>query len=802
MRSIILAFVLIVLCLPSISFSQANVTSLHKISGRVTDNHKGLPSATVVLVSIADSLLVKGVVTDIEGSFSLERVAPGSYRVEVSMIGLNAYTTPIDVYDKDVILNDIVLNEATTQLGEVVVAAEKTVIEQQPDRLVINVQASITSTGNTVLEILQKSPGVTVNRQNNVISINGRSGVRIMMNGKLLQVPADAAMQMLDGMNASGIERIEFITVPSSKYDADGNAGMINIVMKQNSEYGTSGSIGILHGYKWAETTGGNFNVNHRSKFSEWSIDYSITRTRNLHRMNLESRWTDDGFEKVNENNSYRPNLTNQHNLSTGLNLKLSEKVALNFLLSGYSRNWTLKAMTNDVAKVGQDSSVITTMNIREKNLWKSATGSAGLMISPNTKSELALNFDYLYYRNDNPSSYNNYNNVEHSVISLTKDTPIRMIVGRIDYRYTLSPTLTVETGAKAVHSTLDNNVDVRRLENNISTIDSVFSSNSRLSEKIGAAYLSANWKLTDATELSGGLRYEYTHTAIGSLTGDPLVDRTYGYLFPNFLMRTRLGPERDIQFSYARRLTRPTYNDIAPFVFYWGPNTFSAGNTALWPAVSDAINATYHNRRFTITLQYSNTNREIINLFQPERDTVNNSVVFRSQNLDYLKTLSLSSTWSLNPATWWELQATVIGQYQVARTGHFGRNVTMRLPGVNLNITSNMQFGKGIAVEVSGFFQSTSFYGVSKFLPYGTLNAGIQKKFSNSSVKVSMDDILYTNVWRIRTLQPQESLDSSLRYDWHNQFVRVTYTYNLGHTGMRSVRIKSGSAEEQKRVN
>lgn len=790
MRVLILCFV------PSLLFSQ------HKISGRVTDGQNGLPSATIVLLSATDSSLVKGQVTDAKGSFALEQVQRGSYRVKVSMIGYNNFTSAIEVDNKDIVMNDISLVEATTTLGEVVVSTEKMAIEQQPDRLVMNVQSSITSAGNTVLEILQKSPGVIVNRQSNIISMNGRTGVRIMINGKMLQMPADAAMQMLDGMNVSGIEKIEFITTPPSKYDADGNAGIINIVTKQSEEYGTDGSVGILIGAKWAETMGGNFNINHRSKYSEWFIDYSMTRTRNLHIMKLESQWMEDGHLRSNTNSSYRPNLTNQHNLSTGLSLKLSEKVALNFLLSGYQRNWTLKAITDDILRVRQDSSVLTTMSVHEKNVWTSATGSVGLTVNPTSGSELGLNFDYLYYRNDNPSSYDNSTQSERSAISLTKDTPIRMLVGRADYRRTISPALTIEAGVKAVHSSLDNNVDVRRLRDNTFTIDSTFTSNSTLVEDIGAAYLSTNWKLSNVTDLSGGLRYEYTHTAIRSVTNEALVDRKYGYLFPNFLIRSNLATERDVQFSYSRRITRPTYNDIAPFVFFWGPNTFSAGNTSLWPAVSDAVSTSYHDRKFTVTLQYNRTKREIVNLFQPERDTVNNSVVFRSQNLVYLNTLSLSGTWSLKPAAWWEVQATVTGLYQVARTGHFTNNVTMTLPGVNVNMSSTMQFGKGIAVEVSGFFQSTAFFGVSKFLPYGSLNAGVQKKFRNSSVKLSMDDILFTNVWRVRTLQPQAGIDSHILYDWHNQFVRLTYTYNLGQVRLRSVKIKSGSAEEQRRVN
>ena len=794
--------VLAICCIPLISLSQ------HNISGRITDGQKGLPSATVVLLSVADSTMVKGKPADTEGYFALEQVERGSYKLVVSMVGYSDFTSPvIEVAGQDIVISPVILTEVATELGEVVVTAETPVIEQQHDRLVVNVQNSITAAGNTVLEILQKSPGVTVNRQNSTIGMNGRTGVRIMVNGKPLQLPADAAVQMLDGMNASGIEKIELISQPPAKYDAEGNAGVINIVTKESREYGTNASIGLLLGRKWAEATGVSFNVNHRSERSVWFIDYGMTRTRSRHIMKMDAQWFDDGYAHTNENSSYRPNLTHQQNLTGGLDIRLSEKVSLNLLLSAYRRNWTLNATTSDRVHVGQDSTVFTMMNIHEKNRWQSATGSIGLTIKPAGRSETDVNADYLYYHNDNPSSYNTSTQVEqkspiaHSDILLTKDTPIRMLVGRIDHRYAHSPSLHLEAGVKAVHSSLNNTVVTRRVENNTSVTDSAFSSDSKLSEAIAAAYLSATWKVAAATTIISGLRYEYTHTAIHSSARDALIDRRYGYWFPNFSIIVDAAPERSMQLSYARRITRPTYNDIAPFVFFWGPNTFSAGNTSLWPAVSDAVKAAYQNRRWTVALQYSRTKREIINLFQPERDTVNNSVVFRSQNLSYLSTLSLTSTWSLKPAPWWEVDATVTAQYQVARTEHLPHNLRVRLPGANLNVASIMQLGKGYSIEISGFVQSTSFYGVSTFLPQGSLNAGIQKKFSRGSIKISMDDILYTNVWRIRTFSVQNGLDSRIRYDWNNQFLRVACTFNLGQPQLRSVKIKSGSAEEQERV-
>ncbi|HZY79767.1 MAG TPA: outer membrane beta-barrel protein, partial [Cyclobacteriaceae bacterium] len=246
----------------------------------------------------------------------------------------------------------------------------------------------------------------------------------------------------------------------------------------------------------------------------------------------------------------------------------------------------------------------------------------------------------------------------------------------------------------------------------------------------------------------------------------------------------------------------RPTYNDIAPFVFFWSPNIFSAGNTSLWPAISEAARIEYRDRRWSINIEYNHTAREIINLFQPERDTASNSLIFRSQNLAYLNTLALSNMWSFNVRSWWDVQANVTLQHQDGQTQHLKKNISLDRWSVNLNATNIVRLPHDITIELSAFYRSASIYGISAFLPYGSLNAGIQKKFGEKgTLKLAMDDILYTNVWRISTNRPDEDINSKIRYDWHNQYIRLSYSRSIGNSKLRSVKIKSGSTEEQGRV-
>jgi hypothetical protein len=776
------------------------------ITGRIVDARQHLPFATVVLLS-EDSTFINGVVTDSSGVFSFGGVVPGNYRVSASMMGYTKYLSQTISVSKVIVkLGDITLEESSTHLNELIIKENRQMIDQKIDRLVINLGGSITSAGNSVLEVLQKAPGVIVNKQNNTIALNGRSGVRVMINEKPLQVPLEVVLQMLVGMSASNLEKIELITNPPSEYDAEGNGGIINLVTKQDEGVGTNGSFGLMAGARWAESFGGNFNINHRDKRLAFYADYSILTNHNLHYYESETRSYHNGMERRIDAYSHRENFTIQQNASIGLEWKLADNSSLNVLLTGYRRNWDLDANADDINQVGADSTVETTMIVDEKNIWQSATASVAFERKLSARSEIGVGVDYLYYLNDNPSSYNNSelyiegNTGEQSRIDLSKSTPIRFLIAKGDYKYQASKGLTLETGLKAVTSILDNDVVALRNEDNMWIVDPLFTSFSTLKEKIYAGYVSAKWQPVTSLQVNGGLRYEYTQTNIGTPAESNLVDRNYGYLFPSLSVKRTLGAERDVQFSYSKRITRPTYNDIAPYVFFWGPRTFSAGNTSLYPSIADAVSASYHIREWLISLQFSHSRREIV-IMQPELNTEANTITYRSENLKYMNTLALAGSYTASIAPWWEVQTNLTAQVQAARTGHMVDDISRKLYGISVNVTNQFRLPKNFSAEVSGTYQSNTLLGLTQFLPSGSLNAGIQKNMGRHGVlRLSADDILNTNYWRLKT-DAKAEFYSSFTYHWHNRFVRLTYTRTFGNNNLRSVKVKSGSEDERNRV-
>ena len=778
--------------------STSYALSQSKVLGKVKEGDADLPLVSVVV--FRDSMFVKSVTTDSLGNFIVENLQQGHYQLTASMIGYNVHKSyfTINSGQENVTINDIHLQENSYALDEVVIQSQRALVDQKADRMVINLSGSMTTSGNSVLEVLQKSPGVVINKQLSTIALNGRSGVRIMINEKIVQVSPDIILQMLEGMSAANVDKIELITTPPANYDANGSGGIIHIITRKETEYGTSGSMAFTLGAHWAETLGASANINHRSKTAAYFADYSIIRNHNLHVMDMyRQTFGGDAGQSV-VDHSRRENKTIQQNLSAGAEWNLSEHTSLNILISGYRRNWRLNAIAYNTM-VGSDSVSETTMAVRESNIWQSGTGSIGVQHTIDEKRKIDFTVDYLFYDNNNPSDYTG-NQKDDPNISLSKSTPIHFLIATTNYKTSKSSSFSWDIGVKAVVSSLNNNVSVKRVQFDEWVDDPRFTSNSTLHEQVFAGYVSSQWVPNQKWAINSGLRYEYTHTLISSAPNQNLLKRRYGYLFPTISVAKKLVNEAEFYFSYTRRVTRPTYNDIAPYVFFWSANSFSAGNTSLYPSLSDAVTAGYQHKQWSLSLQYANTQNEITPM-QPEIDQTSNSLVFRSQNLKYLRTLALTSSYSIPIASWWEVQATVVGQYQTAMTFHLSANEHFKLFGVNVTMNHVISLPKDFAIEVSGMYQSRSLSGISNFLPFGSLNAGVQKKFKRGVLRLSVDDILYTNLWRIRTVSKENNIDVYFRYDWHNQFARATYTWNLGNGKLRALKLKSGSEEERKRV-
>ncbi|MEP2026097.1 MAG: TonB-dependent receptor [Reichenbachiella sp.] len=791
--------------------STSKIAAQGSLSGIVRDTKEGISFANVLLLSPEDSTLVKGAVSDAEGSFKLD-LSPGSYLFKISSIGYQDHFSSIQVIPGEQDLGTITLVEDAEQLEEVVVVAHKPIFEQKIDRTVINVQSSITTSAGTALDILEKSPGVTVDRSNYSLALAGKSGVRVMINGKISRMPMSAAVQMLEGMNADNVESVELITTPPAKYEAEGDAGLINIVLKQTSDAGTNGSFSLFTGYGGGEKVGGSLNFNHRKK--GWNIfgnySYRLDHTDQLNG-NDKIILTDTGDETRTSTVSNRDPITYSHNAQLGFDYQLTKKTLVGAGVTFFDRDWNMDAVNKVDYLINGNPSYALNMINHEVNKSTYFVYNANVEHVFNDRHTISAEVDYITFDSSNPTDYQqNFQDLDGSNgasslpdIRSSKETPLSTLVPRIDYTFQINENTKLEAGLKGAFNTLDNSVQVIYVENGASTIDPDLTRDVDMAEDILAAYSSISFKATEKLGINLGLRYEHTTTDLDSRTEQNVVNREYGQWFPSVFVNKTINDDHSWVLSYSRRVTRPTFNEIAPFVIFLDPTTFWTGNESLLPAITNNFKAEYRWKSTLFNVQYSRDEDAIVG-FQPRLADNGRTQLMSAENMKYRDNYSVGVSVPITVTDWWDMQYTVTGIYSITETEQLDTPISVSAFNVRFNGSNTFKLPNNFTVEVSAFMGTPSYFGISKFQSYAIVNFGVEKtlKEDQGSFKFSLTDAFRGRDFKGETLVPEENLNLRSRFRFENQVFNLTYTRSFGNNKLKKRRNKAAaSQEEQQRI-
>lgn len=292
----------------------------------------------------------------------------------------------------------------------------------------------------------------------------------------------------------------------------------------------------------------------------------------------------------------------------------LGEKSEIGTLVTLYERFWDTHSTVEGRNNFTADSSMNLNINSIRFDRWRSLTSNIHFIHRPSPNHQLRMDFDWLWYQNKSPADYfNEFYYLERgisssSTIEVNKFTPIGMKIAKIDYSLMLFNRLELETGLKYTASHFLNDVEVFETENNTRKMIPNLSMRATMLENISAGYASAEWKMNEKTQINAGIRYEHTVTDINSELDNEKIYRSYGNLFPSLFVKRKLGENKEVYFGFSKRITRPTYNDLAPFVLIVDPYTYFSGNPALFPAISEGVKVDFTVRRAIITLDYSQT--------------------------------------------------------------------------------------------------------------------------------------------------------------------------------------------------
>ncbi|PSL48129.1 carboxypeptidase family protein [Chitinophaga niastensis] len=792
------------------------------VAGQINQaGNKPVEFATVTLLKAKDSSLVKGAIADISGKYEFEQVKQGKYLVAAVSVGMTkVYSNAFEVGTTTVRVPAVSLETASKSLKGIDVTARKPFIEQKADKMIVNVESSITAAGGTAMEALEKSPTITVDKDGN-ISMKGKSGVVIMIDGKQTNMSSQDVAELLKSMPASNLDQIELIANPSAKYDAAGNSGIINLKLKKNTSYGTNGNVTLGGSYGMWPRWNGGLNLNHRNaKFNVYgSYNYSYREQEN-----------DLGiYRTLTDNNQFK--VFDQTNIAKRTSTYQAGKIGADYFIS---KGHTIGVMVDLTANDHNDPSFATTRigngqvidsilhtNTTDNGTWKRGAYNVNYRgILDSTGKELNIDLDYA----------KNTNKQLSQIYALTRDGIGKNIMGsdtsrnnqpsnieiktaKIDYTHPLKNQAKLEAGVKVSFVTTDNNARFDSLKGGNWILDENRSNHFIYKENINAAYLNFN-KQYKKLNVQVGLRGEQTHISSNSESvkgqNNTVIknDSTYFNLFPSAALTYELNKNNTLGLSYSRRIQRPSYEDLNPFEFYLDRYTKAAGNPNLKPQYSNNFEITHTFKQFLITsIGYSHTKDMMARILEADVDksTGDTTVLkYKFMNVAKADNFNLNVSVPMPITKWWTSFTTISVSYAMYQTIVNNSTVDLAATGFFGRTQQTFTLTKNLSAEATIFYVSPQIAGQEFFRmkSMGSLDLGLQQKVmkGKGTVKLNVTDVLKTN--HFRGSFDNGGRNTAVTSMWDAQQVRMTFTYRFGNNNVKAARNRqTGLEAEQNRV-
>ncbi|GGH16740.1 TonB-dependent receptor domain-containing protein [Pedobacter zeae] len=796
------------------SFAQ----KLNKISGKIVDD-KAVPVsfALVRVLNYPDTTVVRNASTNIDGEFSIDQLKSGDYVLSVSMVGFKSKKTAKFSLNGDLNMPVISIESLTRQLKEVSVQARKPFVEHQIDKMVLNVENSIVSSGSTALEILEKAPGVQIDRQNEQILLNNKSGVMVMIDGKNNFLSASDLTVYLNSLNSSQIATIEIITNPSAKYDAAGNSGIINIKLKKNKAFGTNGSISstyrnAIRANLPTNVYGSelNFNLNHRVKEWNFYTNANASKNNNFSNLFLDRSTNSNGLQSLFNQNFQKIYTGSRLAAKLGADYFVSDKTTIGVMLDGSTStrkldNFSQTFITEAKADAVNKNSLIqySDANTPNKNY------SLNFNLKHDFKKEGAsLNFDadysgfdYSGLENFNANFYDAkgalYNN---TIIRNNSKIAIDIYAAKTDFTWPISKSTKIETGLKSAYVKTNNDFLSSSLINNEWQNIVGQSNNFIYKENVNAAYanLSKDW---GKWQLQAGLRAEYTQSTGTSVTNNTETKQHYLSLFPTVFVNQKISESSNLRYSYGRRIDRPNYQQLNPFNFYMDPYTIAQGNPYLKPQFTNNFEVSYNYKSgLSFSLGYSKTKDLILDSKTAQNDSTR-IVTVGQGNIGSGQYYTAGLYFPLTIAKWWSLQSNFNLFYNKFKDDNLeGAPFTLSKVMYNFNINSSITLLDNWTFETNFWLNSPRVRGIERTTIYQkALNMGVQKSFLNKALRLrlNVDDIFQSNYWK-GTLDYQ-NVNLRVQNNYISRRASFSISYNFGNQNLKSNQNRKTAADDIK---
>jgi len=776
------------------------------LTGRVLDQQQqALPFANVLLKGTASpAKVVQAVLTDAHGHFTLPAVRPGSYELLVQQLGYAPRTQAVQVTagPPTLDLGPLTLQAAAQNLTEVVVTGRKPLLEQQLDRMVMNVENSLLAAGNSAYDVLALAPSVQL--LDGRLTFRGKGNVLILLNGKTL--PGGTSLEaILASIPGDQIERIELISNPSARYDASASGGVIEIYTKRAKELGWTAGVGA--NFRQGQRSGGGVNGSVRLSSPKFDLAVSGSGSRRGgfersmgHRTLYNGRdpaasLTQSGdLDKVLQDGSFSSSLNYHPTAHTTLGASVD---LLGGSLAGYGRNQAdlVQPVGLTTSTVAQGVVLQTAFN-NYASFYQHTLDSLGstLLVTGNYATfvnQQRQTFDQVVQEPSDsvglPSHFRNYIPATYHIAT-----------GAADYTKKWTAATQLEAGLKYTDTRNTSRQEAEVLTNGTWAAQALTPfSQLGYQERVAAGYFSLNHTSGPLT-LQAGLRAEQTHYAV--VSG---IDSSYFNLFPNVRADYKLSADYTTSLAYAKNIHRPAYESLIPYERFVDPYTTVRGNAQLRPEYLHSFSWNNLYKGYGFQLNYTRTTDAISFVYL--YDAANLRFISTTQNLRQRHLATATLTAPLAPTKWWAINNSASMLYQqLTFPDPLDHQTPYTKRKTYFTVSSDHAFtwGPGWSARLVGFYNSPSFSGLFDYAAYSYVSVGLKKSFwhQQASLNLSVVDLFYQTNFRVSsTIVPVVS-DNVLRNDTRQ--VRLAFTYNFGKTDLKNKQVDvKGNAAERSRL-
>ncbi|MEM1340298.1 MAG: TonB-dependent receptor [Bacteroidota bacterium] len=693
-------------------------------------------------------------------------------------------------------------------LSEVVVRGALPLIQQKIDRTVVNVQNTVLSAGNTALNVLSRTPLVTINRSTNQIGLMGKQGVLVMINDKEVRMDQADLVAYLDALPAANIETIELITAPPARYDAQGGAGIINIKTRNIDTDGLSGRYGTNAGIGKRPKFGGNLSISWKK--NRWYMYGNLSTNQNF-TLEPARYFTEKSFSGDQVNSELiadRRPYVGLYNGEFGLDYDLGEKTILGTNISMMNSIWDLASYSETNSESSLRGTLIDITEANEENRLLRVVSNISLRHSFSSDTQISFDYDNIQFNRKNPSDYKvlreGQDFIERSNFISSAETPLDINVGKVDLTSRLNEAIQLETGVKLAFSSFTNNVRVANEINDEFVEDPAFTDSFEMDEEIYAAYISGDWQINEDLMLKSGLRYEYYYLNLISQNDGQLTDRRRGRFFPSAYLSYRINDNSEWNLSYVKRIQRPGFTTLAPWFYFFDQNTLFTGNPTVIPTLTNQFQTDFRYKTFNLRFQYTHDDLPVFNWI-PEVDDAAQLFIVRPVQGESMETLSLTANAPLRINNWWTTDNSLILYYFKQRPIIGGEVFQQNSGAFNFSTTHSFTISDNQEMEISFNYNSPYRDGIIQVGARYGLDLEFSKKWdSGTALTFSVTDIFNTMTrWPLE----MDIRDRGIFYEWEYDTEAPVFRLNLsvpfGNRNLKKrAKNRSGSEEEQRRLN